>query len=121
MGNNFEFTAMLMPYITAVIILLIIFITKLYRDRSRNQVLMKSLETGKELPQDIFKDPESNKKNDPMTSALILIGTGIGLFVALYFFFGGLKFASFGFIPFCIGLGQLVAYFVTKNKNDKNL
>lgn len=111
--------AVISPFITAVIILLIIFITKYLRDKSRNEVVAKALEMGKELPVEFFATPESKKNEDPLRSALISIGVGIGLFIALYFFFDNFKFAAFGCIPLFIGIGQLIAYFINKNKEIK--
>ncbi|MDD2583758.1 MAG: DUF6249 domain-containing protein [Bacteroidales bacterium] len=107
------------PFLTAVLILLVIFVTKLLRDRSKNEVLMKALEKGVELSPDFFKtEPVKSKKEDPLTSALVAIGLGIGVFIALYFFFGDLKFAAFGFIPLFIGLGKLIGYLVNKKKGE---
>lgn len=110
--------SVILPFLTAITIILIVFISKYLRDRSRDQVIMKALEAGKELSPDFFKnsDLSREKKSDPLTGALVSIGVGIGLFAALYFFFGGIKFAAFGLIPLCIGIGQLIAYFVNKNK-----
>jgi hypothetical protein len=115
--------SVILPFVTAITIILIVFITKYLRDRSRDKVLMKALETGKEITPELFYDPknENSKKPDPLTTALVSIGLGIGLCVALYFFFGGLKFAAFGLIPFFIGVGQLIAFFVNKNKNQPQL
>lgn len=118
MYDTIATVSVILPFVTAITIILIVFISKYLRDRSRNQVIMKALETGKELSPDFFKNAElsGEKKSDPLTGALVSIGVGVGLFTALYFFFGGFKFAAFGLIPFFIGVGQLVAYFVNKNK-----
>ena len=121
MEETIGMVAVILPFVTAVINLLIIFVTKVMRDRSRNQVIMKAIEAGKEISPDMFTTPETEKKSDPLTSALVSIGVGVGMFGAFYFFFGGLKFAAFGLIPFFIGVGQLVAYFVNKNRKDTQL
>lgn len=110
------------PFLTALLIILIIFVSKVLRDRSKNEVITKALENGVELSPDIFKNAPAKKTEDPLTSALVTIGVGIGLFIALYLFFDQqLKFAAFGFIPLFIGLGQLIGYFVNKRHKGDNL
>ena len=117
MNNLTEILAVSAPFLTAVLILLIIFLSKFFRERSRNQLLAKAIEHGKDLSPELFVDhSKQSKKSDPLTSALVSIGVGVGLFISLYFFFGNIKFAAFGCIPFFIGVGQLVAYFVNKGK-----
>jgi len=110
----------IIPFLTAVTIIFLVLRAKVTRDKSRNELIAKAIEHGKELSPDLFAADERNsKKSDPLTSALVSIGVGIGLFLALYFFFGGFKFAAFGFIPLFIGIGQLVAYLINKNKTEK--
>lgn len=116
--QSIGFLSVLLPFVTAIAILLIIFITKHYRDKERNKVIIKAIEAGKDIDPEMFKQPVNPKKADPLTSALSAIGAGAGIFAAFYFFFGGMRFAAFGLIPFFIGIGQLVAYFVNKNKDN---
>lgn len=107
------------PFLTAILIILIVFLAKAYKEKSRNELIAKAIEHGKDLSPDLFlREQKSLRKSDPLTGALVSIGIGIGLFLALYFFFGGFKFAAFGCIPLFIGIGQLVAYFVNKNKKE---
>lgn len=107
----------IVPFTTAVLILLIVFLYKAYKEKTRNELIAKAIEHGKEISPDLFfSQAKEAKKSDPLTGALVSIGLGVGLFIALYFFFGGFKFAAFGCIPLFIGIGQLVAYFVSRNK-----
>jgi len=109
----------IIPFLTVVLIVFIVIRAKIIREKSRNELIAKAIEHGKELSPDLFaRDEKSSKKSDPLTSALVSIGVGIGLFLALYFFFGGFKFAAFGCIPLFVGIGQLVAYFVNRNKKE---
>lgn len=85
-----ETIAVIAPFLTGVLILLIIFTVKYLRDRSKNEVIMKALEKGVELSPDIFKPAPSemrakSKMNDPLSNSLITIGAGIGISVALSF------------------------------------
>lgn len=110
----------IVPFAAAVLIIAIIFLAKYYKDKSRNELIAKAIEHGKDLSPDLFKSSDMPRKHsDPLTGALVSIGVGVGLFGAFYFFFGGLKFAAFGLIPLFIGIGQLVAYLV--NKNNKRV
>lgn len=107
------------PFLTAIAIILIVFISKILRERSRNELIMKAIEHGKEISPELLAESRKEKKSDPLTSSLVIIGVGIGLFVSLYLFFDELKFAAFGFIPLFIGLGQLIAYLINKRNNPK--
>jgi hypothetical protein len=109
----------IVPFSTAVLIILIIFIAKILRDKSRNQVIIKALENGKDLPQEFFRPIQKKKREgEPLRDALVTLGLGIGLTVALYFFMG-LKYAAFGLIPLFIGVGQLIAYLINKKLAGK--
>ncbi len=114
------------PFLTAVLILLIVFGSKYLRDKSKNEVMKKAIENGVELSPDFFKSEfEKTAKTpkiptDPLTTSLVLIGVGIGVFVALTMFFNDIKYGAFGFIPLFIGLGQLVAYLINKRNKSIN-
>jgi hypothetical protein len=110
------------PFLTALLIIYIVLRAKVISEKSRNDLIAKAIEHGKELSPDLFTRKENTpKKSDLLTNALVSIGVGIGLFIALYFFFGGFKFAAFGCIPLFIGIGQLVAYFVNKSKKETTI
>ncbi|MGE0091435.1 MAG: DUF6249 domain-containing protein [Bacteroidales bacterium] len=107
------------PFIAGILIVLIVFVSKIMRDKSKNQVIMKAIEHGAEISPELFKE-QQKKPKDPLTSALVTIGVGISLFIALFLFFDyQLKFAAFGFIPLFIGLGQLTAYLINKKNKAK--
>ncbi|MCK9304057.1 MAG: DUF6249 domain-containing protein [Bacteroidales bacterium] len=109
----------LVPFSTAVLIILIVFVAKVIRDKSRNQVVMKALENGKELPAEFFQPTEKKreKERDPLRDSLVTLGLGIGITAALYFLLG-IKYAAFGFIPLFIGVGQLTAYVINRNRKE---
>ncbi|OJV22210.1 MAG: hypothetical protein BGO30_10875 [Bacteroidetes bacterium 41-46] len=111
----------LMPFLTAVLILAIIFTSKILRDRSKNRLIEKAIEHGRELSPDLFKGNERPKlPKDPLTSSLVTIGAGIAIFIALYLFFDNqLKFAAFGLIPLFVGLGQLAGYLINRKNANK--
>lgn len=107
------------PFLMVVGIILIVFITKMKSEKSRNAVIMKAIESGVELSPEFMKNSIPEKKRDPLTSSLVLIGVGIGLFISLFLFFDHqVKFAAFGLIPLFIGLGQLAGYLINKNRGE---
>ncbi|MDX9811823.1 MAG: DUF6249 domain-containing protein [Bacteroidales bacterium] len=113
--------AILMPFLTAIIILAIVYTTKIMRDRSRNRLIEKAIEHGRDISPELFKGNERPKlPKDPLTSSLVTIGAGIAIFIALFLFFDNqLKFAAFGLIPLFVGLGQLTAYLINKKNENK--
>jgi hypothetical protein len=117
------------PFLAAIFIILIIFLSKTKREKYRNEVLKAAIENGRELPSDIFKHPEipaeafmkhEKAKANLLTTSLFFLGFGIGISLAFYFFFAdqgeGLKFASIGLVFIFVGLGQLVAYQVERKQ-----
>lgn len=110
-----ELLAVLLPFLTAILIVAIVLTVRYLRDKSKNEVIKRAIEAGKEITPEIFANfSKEGKKSDPLAAALSTIGAGIGIFLALYFFFGGLKFAAFGLIPLFVGIGQLISYFLNK-------
>jgi hypothetical protein len=107
------------PFLMVVAIIFIVFNTKMKNEKSKNEVIMKAIEKGVELSPEFLKENMPEKRRDPLTASLVMIGVGIGLFVSLYLFFDQLKFAAFGFIPLFIGLGQLAGYIINKKKPEE--
>lgn len=106
-------------FVTPIVIILIIFLSKTKQEKYKNEVLKAAIEQGRELPADFFKQPEKPKESLLRTSTFFLaFGIGIGIF--FYFFFGpqedGLKFASIGLIFIFIGIGQLIAYLIEQKQ-----
>lgn len=106
------------PFLMVVAIIFIVFFSKMRNEKSKNEVIMKAIEKGVELSPEFLKDSMPERKRDPLTASLVMIGLGIGLFISLFLFFNELKFAAFGFIPLFIGLGQLAGYLINKKKED---
>jgi len=112
-----EVLGIVIPFSSAVLIVLIVFIAKVLRDKSRNQVVMKALENGKELPPEFFQPAEKKREKDPLKESLVTIGVGIALIVFLYFALG-FKYAAFGLLPLFIGIGELTAYLINNRKKN---
>ena len=96
-----------------------IFIIAFYTYKTQQakfKLLEKSVETGQPLPSQFFKSQNKNA----LSKGILLTMAGIGLFIALYF---GSSFkpqsAFWGFIPFLLGIGYLIIYFIER-KNKEN-
>lgn len=106
-------------FMTPMVIILIIFLSKTKQEKYRNEVLKSAIEQGRELPPDFFKQTVKPKESLLRTSTFFL-AFGIGLGIFFYFFFAdqgqGLKFASIGLIFIFIGIGQLIAYLLEQKQ-----
>lgn len=86
------------------------------RDRLKNEVYLKALETGQPLPEKFFEEPEKAKKS-ALSGALVMLGLGLGfLLFAIITKHHVMYFAAIvGFI----GLGQLIAYLIEQKKGKE--
>lgn len=119
--NSVKITSILA--LTVVLPLLIVFIAVIIivflnnrsrkeRERMRQELYMKALESGQPLPEKFFEEPEQKKSE--LQSALVLLAVGVSfLFLALIIGNSGLYFAT---IPGFIGLGKLIAWYIEKPK-----
>lgn len=119
--NIIPIVGIIATFSTPVIIILIIFLTKMKQEKYRNEVIKAAIEHGRELPADLFKLQEKPKESLLQTSTFFLaFGVGIGIF--FYFFFASsgqsLRFASIGLIFIFIGLGQLIAYLIERKQKN---
>lgn len=101
------FFAVVSPFLTGFLIVLIVLIFNYRNKRAKYRLMEKAIEAGREIPQSFFE--ETKPKKTPLQSAFTLIGTGIGLFLMLWFV-AGHDVAFVGAIPLLIGLGKLLAY-----------
>ncbi len=118
--------------ILPVLIIITVYLFNYLGKRSRLKTIEKAMDKGIELSPDILneaKEPKKKNPNNPMskfTISMILIGLGIALFIMLYLLVsnGGEKaefawgVASIGLIPFLIGVGILISFFVERRYNE---
>lgn len=86
------------------------------RDELKVELYSKALDSGRELPPDLFK---TAPKNDSLKNGIILVSIGIGLALFMLLIIpdeNRFRTASVGLIPFFIGVGFLVIHFVFKKK-----
>lgn len=109
-GNHWDivgFAAVIAPFLAGFLIVLIVLIFNHRNKKAKYQLMEKAIEAGREIPQSFFEEAKSKKT--PLQSAFTLIGTGIGLFLMLWFV-ADHDVAFVGAIPLLIGLGKLLAY-----------
>jgi purine-cytosine permease-like protein len=107
-----------------MVIIIVYFRSREQRAKHKLQAELyaKALELGKDVPADLFAQ-EKHKKN-PLHTGIILISVGIGitLFIGLAevdnldVATGFSQGAALGVIPFFIGLGYLLIYFLDKKQ-----
>ena len=104
------FFAVVSPFLTGFLIVLIVLIFNHRNKKAKYRLMEKAIEAGREIPQSFFE--EKKTKKTPLQSAFTLIGTGIGLFLTLWFVADPAvhNVAFVGAIPLLIGLGKLLAY-----------
>ncbi|MDP4271022.1 MAG: DUF6249 domain-containing protein [Bacteroidota bacterium] len=107
------------PFLTGFLIVLIILIFNHRNKKAKYRLMEKAIEAGREIPQSFFE--EKKPKKTPLQSAFALIGTGIGLFLMLWFV-ADHDVAFVGAIPLLIGLGKLLAYKMEEksSKSEEN-
>jgi len=115
------------PFIFVILITWIKSIDRQKRNQLQADLYAKAIEKGQPLPADLL---ESQKKQSPLNTGIILVGVGIGL--SLFFFLMGVSFAStnqdasnsliavssVGAIPFLVGVAFFIIHFIEKKKNN---
>jgi hypothetical protein len=103
------------PFVFIIILVLIIAITKHRRQSKMQELHMKYLESGKEIPDEmnkIFKE----YRNAPLKRAIILITVGLGMMLCLFIIVPSDEpnIWTIGLIPLFVGLGFLIVHFFEK-------
>jgi hypothetical protein len=103
------------PFVFIIILVLIIAITKHRRQSKMQELHMKYLESGKEIPDEmnkIFRE----YRNGPLKRAIILITVGLGMMLCLFIIVPSDEpnIWTVGLIPLFVGLGFLIVHFFEK-------
>ena len=113
--------AIIVPVAFFAFILLLIGIGQFFkykRNKDRNNLFIKYLETGKDIPVELLKSESEGGSN--LKRGIVLISVGIG--VSAFFFSQDSSNAwTMGLIPFLLGIGYLVVHRLsTKKENTTN-
>jgi hypothetical protein len=103
------------PFVFIIILVLIIAITKHRRQSKMQELHMKYIESGKEIPDEmnkIFRE----YRNGPLKRAIILITVGLGMMLCLFIIVPSDEpnIWTIGLIPLFVGLGFLIVHFFEK-------
>lgn len=104
------------PVLMVVAIIAISSYNKRKREAAKVKLMEKALESGKDISVDFFSEKSNPKKL--MNQGVIWISVGIGTFLFIYFSIDR-ELSAMACIPFFIGAGQLIAYFLNK-REDKS-
>ena len=106
-------------FTSIVLFTLIIFSFQHKIKKSRNELIIKYAELGKELPKELLMG--TSRKISNINRGIILISLGASLMIALRLIIPGEHpIWSLGIIPFFIGIGYLIVYFVEKKSKQNN-
>jgi hypothetical protein len=103
------------PFIFVILIIVVISVSKHFRQKRMQELHMKYLEAGKEIPADMSKIFREYR-NNPMRRAIVLIMVGFGIMVSMYFVVpnDAPNIWTIGLIPLFVGLGFLIVHFFEK-------
>jgi sterol desaturase/sphingolipid hydroxylase (fatty acid hydroxylase superfamily) len=134
--NNFkimlilQFLALTIPFLFVIIITLIKSDEKRKQNQFQADLYFKALEKGQASPVDLTKFfAKPQKKLNPLSVAAILMLTGIGISLTIWFM--SMIFASVsqdaakvfisltpvGIMPFIVGVAYVIIYFIEKKKD----
>ncbi len=109
------------PFITIVIIILLIVRFNIKKVQSRNRIIEKALDNNTQLPEEFFN--ESKKSKTRLQSALVWIAWGVGIAIVLFVLqpedAGPKTSYIIGCIPFLVGIAKLITYFVEDRNNNQ--
>ncbi len=102
--------AVLMPFITPIVIVFSIFYFGYKSKLSRNRLMETAIKNNQEIPKEFFME-KTPKPKSRLQSSIVAFGWGMGI---LFFFIANsdYKLATLSVIPFMIGVAKLITYFV---------
>ena len=117
-------------FLPIIMVILIVWFKNI-ENRQRNQLqaelCAKAIEKGQTLPDNLFIQPKKN--GNPLNTGIICIAIGLGISLSLWLStnvinnnfdnLSQLKFiATIGIIPFFIGIGYLIIYYIGKKQSE---
>ncbi len=103
------------PFIMVILIVWFSINERNKRSKLQAELYGKAIEKGQEIPTDLFA--LTTKKKSPLNTGIICIAMGIGISLFLAIVTDPedtMKGASLGIIPFVVGIGYLIIYFIEK-------
>ena len=102
-------------FIFVILLIIILTTSKYFRQKRMQELHLKYLEAGKEIPADMNK-MFREYRNNPLRRAVVLIMVGLGIMVSMYFIVpsDAPNVWTIGLIPLFIGIGFLIVHFFEK-------
>ena len=89
--------------------------------KAKYKLASQALASGQAIPRELFQDQSKSEQNkDILSKGIKNAFLGIGLAIMLWCFTENTGVASIGILILCIGLGQIVVAFATRDKNTNN-
>lgn len=109
----------MMPFLFAIIILLIVGRIRNSNSERKHALYLKSLEMGQAIPEHFFETPKKVNKASNLKNGIILLAIGLG-FISLYFVMKYIITIMVGIILTFLGIGYLLVHLLDKpKKNDE--
>ena len=86
--------------------------------QAKYKLASEALAAGKEVPENLFKNDPQKENADVLQKGIKNVFLGIGLGVCLGVLTGEKGLAAIGFLIFCIGMGQIVIAYVTRERKS---
>ena len=109
------FSALIAPFVCAVLIVFFIIRGITSRQREHNKLIEKAIECNYPLPNDFFKAPKQHKSR--LQSALVWLAWGIGI-ISFCLIMSNDTVYAIGLIPLLVGIAKLITYFIEDRKKE---
>ena len=125
-GNSVEIWVPIGSFLMVVLIVASVSFSRAYVKSRQYEVYQKYVESGKEIPADLLREPREKIKKTRETylqNGLINLAVGLGLGLMFHLGnFGNEGLWAVGFIPGFIGIAHLIMYWKTPEKDqDKDM
>jgi len=106
------------PFIFVIIVVIILQIGKFLKRKQMNELALRHIELGKDLPQELFREEKDIKSS--LRIGIILSSIGIGLFFMFAIFLDP-KMSAIAAVPFFMGLGFILIDKLERNRNNNKI
>lgn len=95
---------------------------KYQNKQAKYRLASQAIASGKEVPKELFNETPSSLEynNSILTKGIKNVFLGIGLGVFLWILTGEQGIAAIGFLIFCMGVGQVIIAYATRNPKQNS-
>ena len=114
--NHIAALSIIMVFGLPVFIVAILLYFSYKNKQAKYKLASEALAAGKEVPESLFKNNPQKENVDVLQKGIKNVFLGIGLGVFLWVLTEERGIAAIGFLIFCIGMGQVVIAYVTRER-----